>query len=920
MLAESFLAHHSGATFCVLIIDGPALVAGEPYELIEPGQLGIEEQEYLRMAAIYELMELATAVKPSLLRLLLKRGAPVIYLDPDIEIFRQLDDAAELAERHGIVLTPHISKTLQHESRELVHQAVLRSGIYNLGFIAVSEAADPFLHWWEQRLARDCLIAQADGFFVDQRWADFAPGLYEPYIQRDPAWNVAWWNLGHRSLIGDADRYEVDGKPLAFFHFSGFDPHKPHLLSKFLGDSPSILLSQEPSVQQLCDEYARKLFAADLEVFSDQPYSFDTFGSEIKLDRRMRRLYRDALIQSEGTRTQEPPNPFSNGGHEFLRWLNEPDDPVGDAVKVSRYLQRVRLENPELSARFRDLRWVSADDYLDWVGRHGWRDSEIPCELRRRPAKGNRSAFEPSTEVGLPVGHGLNVVGYLRAELGLGEAARMILRGIERAHIPHTSFAYDKTLSRQSHEIALSPTWSPYYDTNLICVNADRVQPLAYDIGPSLFRDRYTIGLWFWELSTFPEFMRGGFGSVHEIWVVSHFVQAAIAAETDLPVLTVPLAVETRIHRGEPPPYAANDRFMFLFSFDFLSGFERKNPLGAVEAFTRAFEPNEGPVLVVKSINADYELRQLERLRYAARGRQDVVLVDEYITTREKDALAARCDCYVSLHRSEGFGLTMAEAMMLGKPVIATGYSGNLQFMDGENSYLVPFELRETTESSKPYPPGIEWAEPDIDEAARLMRHVYENPEEAYERGARGKMRIRKQHSPQRTADFITERLQAIERPEQHNEVRRPERPTEESLPGLDEAARYVAAGPEATLADVSPHGRLGDAARTTLFRLLKPYTTRHREFERAVLTAISALDAKIDRLHEELMEKIAEGDAKSDPEAFDRIERLERRLRAFETVTDRTLRRLADEPARPGVDSQTKARGENLGSSEGQA
>jgi glycosyltransferase involved in cell wall biosynthesis len=884
VLAESFLAQHPKSTFSVLVIDGPPLAAGEPYELIEPKQLDIDEDEYLRMAAIYEVMELATAVKPWLLRLLLERGEPVLYLDPDIEVFGPLDEAAELADRHGIVLTPHIAKTVPYESRELVHQTVLHSGIYNLGFIAVSESAVPFLRWWEQRLARECLVAHGEGFFVDQRWADFVPAMFKPHILRDPAWNVAWWNLGHRSFTRTADRYEVDGKPLVFFHYSGYDPHTPHLLSKFLGEVPPILLSQEPSLRQLCDAYACKLFVADLEVFSDQPYAFDTFGAGIRLDRRMRRLYRNALVESEDNGIPKPPNPFSNGGHKFLDWLNEPDDPVGDAHKVSRYLQKVRLEDSELSDRFHDVRWVSADAYLEWVRRHGWRDSGIPREVRRASGNGTRPALEPPTE------RGINVVGYLRAELGIGEAARMFLRGIETAQIPHTILAYDKTSSRQAHEITAVPAWSPRYDTNLICVNADRVPSFTYDVGPSFFRDRYSIGVWFWELSTFPESMHDAFGVVQEIWVASDFIRASIAAETDLPVLTVPLPVETRTDPGEPPPYAANDRFMFLFSFDFFSGFERKNPLAVVDAFRKAFEPDEGPTLVVKSINGHHELRDLERLRYAARGREDVVVVDEYITAREKDALAARCDCYVSLHRSEGFGLTMAEAMTRGKPVIATGYSGNLEFMDNKNSFLVPFELSETKKSSKPYPSGLEWAEPDIDEAARLMRHVYENPEEARERGARGKMRIRKEHSPQRTAEFIAERLEAIDTPKQHDPAGGRERPAEEGLPGFDAAARYVDAGPEATLADVSPHGRLGGAARRTLFRLLKPYTVRHREFERAVLTAIAALDANIDRLHEE----VAEGDA----EVFDRIERLERRLSAFEAVTDRALGRLTGGPA----------------------
>jgi glycosyltransferase involved in cell wall biosynthesis len=748
----------------------------------------------------------------------------------------------------------------------------------------------PFLRWWEQRLARDCLVVPAEGRFVDQRWVDFVPGLFDHYVLRDPGWNVAWWNLGRRSIRRTGERYEVDGGPLAFFHYSGYDPRKPHLISKFLGEEPPILVSEEPVLRRLYDEYAARLFEANFEIFSRQPYGFDTFGPAIRLDRRMRRLYRDALLDSEENGTPEPPNPFTDGGCEFLAWLRTPDDNVGDALKVSRYLQKVRLEDSDLLDQFNDVRWVSANDYLDWVRLHGWRDCGIPHELRRPSGKTALAVQEP-------VEHGINVVGYLKAELGIGEAARMLLRSIETAAIPHVAIAYEKTLSRQSHEITNPlPAHPPRYDTNLICVNADQVPSFTFDLGPSFFRDRYSIGVWFWELSTFPESEHDAFSVVQEIWVASDFIRAAISAETDLPVLTVPLPVEAREISGEPPQYAADDRFMFLFSFDFLSVFDRKNPLAVVEAFRQAFDPNEGPILLLKSINGVRALRERELLRASARGREDIVVVDEYITAREKDALMARCDCYVSLHRSEGFGLTMAEAMAWGKPVIATGYSGNLEFMDDDNSYLVPFQVTKTKKSSEPYPPGLVWAEPDVEAAAQLMRHVYENPAEAHEKGVRGQMRVRKEHSPERTGEFIAGRLDAIEPPKQPARADGPESAAEWELPGLEAIRRYVEAGPERTWTQVIPRRRLRDAARKALFRVLRPYTVRHREFERAVLAAISALDikvaalgAKIDDLDEGVHDEIADGNA----EIFDRIQHLERRLRAFEAVTDRALSRL---------------------------
>src|SRR5262249_52403809 len=149
--------------------------------------------------------------------------------------------------------------------------------------------------------------------------------------------------------------------------------------------------------------------------------------------------------------------------------------------------------------------------------------------------------------------------------------------------------------------------------------------------------------------------------------------------------------------------------FMFLFVFDLFSIVERKNPFGLITAFTRAFQPGEGPILVIKTINGHLRLNDLERVRAAAAGRPDIAIVDEYYTAQQKNALLGICDCYVSLHRSEGFGLTMAEAMGLEKPVIATGYSGNVDFMTPHNSFLVDYVTGSVPAGCAPYPVGSAW-------------------------------------------------------------------------------------------------------------------------------------------------------------------------------------------------------------------
>jgi 2-polyprenyl-3-methyl-5-hydroxy-6-metoxy-1,4-benzoquinol methylase len=169
-------------------------------------------------------------------------------------------------------------------------------------------------------------------------------------------------------------------------------------------------------------------------------------------------------------------------------------------------------------------------------------------------------------------------------------------------------------------------------------------------------------------------------------------------------------------------------------------------------------------MLLIKSINGDIRLNDLERLRAEIGDRPDIRLVDGYYTAAEKDGLVALCDCYVSLHRSEGLGLTMAEAMAAGKPVIATGYSGNMHFMTPENSFPVDYALTRVAAGCQPYPEDAWWADPDSDHAAHLMRHVYEQPHEAAAKGQRARADMLQRHSAEVSAATIARRLDAIRR------------------------------------------------------------------------------------------------------------------------------------------------------------
>jgi glycosyltransferase involved in cell wall biosynthesis len=433
----------------------------------------------------------------------------------------------------------------------------------------------------------------------------------------------------------------------------------------------------------------------------------------------------------------------------------------------------------------------------------------------------------------------VNVIGYLRAELGLAEIARKLVGASERAGVATSTVNYRRTVARQEYPFDERGRADAPYDTNLICVNADQLPLVHRDLGPPLLAGRYSVGVWFWELSHFPANLHSSFELVEEVWVASEFIRDSIAETTDKPVRVVPIPLE-------PPPtptlgrvdLGLSDSYLFLFAFDYYSLNARKNPIGVVEAFKRAFAPGEGPQLVIKSVNGENRREALQRLHDAADGRSDIEIRNGYVSVSEKDALIGSCDCYVSLHRSEGLGLTMAEAMSFGKPVIATGYSGNLTFMDGDNSYLVRHAMTTSPPGSDPYLPGVEWAEPDLDHAAELMRRVYERPEEAALVGERARRSLLERHSLDRTGAFIRERLERV--PEGTRRLLEAREP-------LDHAAAMAGRPPGEGLDQHFSHSPVR-ILRHFLRRVLWPEFAEQRRLDASMIDSLQGLVAELDR------------------------------------------------------------------------
>jgi glycosyltransferase involved in cell wall biosynthesis len=737
VLARSIRDHHPDASVTVLVIDGDSETVGaasrELFDVIRPDAIGLSERELHRMAAIYDVLELSTAVKPWLLRSMLKDDpAPVIFLDPDIEIFAPLDEAADLAETRGIVLTPHTLEPLPRDGFEPDELTILGSGTFNLGFLAVGRDSIPFLDWWADHLKRDGLISKEEGMFVDQRWVDLAPGLFDVHILRDPGWNVAYWNLAQRPISRFGTRYETAGRPLRFFHYSGFDPDRSRL-SLFQGENPRVRLNDQPLVAELCERYANRLIDAGFRGYSRIVYGFAHTADGLALDETVRRLYRSELVAAERGGGTEPPDPFGVDARDFESWLRDPTGAHG----MNRYLLALHKQRPLLQTEFPDVEGHGGRVFVGWALDHGVKNGDVlPRLLPPEPLGGARTAL------------GVNVAGYMRAEDGVGEAGRLLVAALEAAGVPSSVTTYANTRSRQQAGAPDREGTEQTHPIDIVCVNADQLHHFAEDTHVFEKR-RYRIGVWAWEVEELPDWMSRSAELVDEIWTYSGHAARAIASATTKPVHVVPppiLRPDARpLARGE---LGLPEGFVFLFAFDFGSGFERKNPLATIDAFSGAFTDRDDVHLVVKTVRGDVHPEDLETLRAAAHAHPNVSVRDGYLTREEHQALVAACDSFVSLHRAEGYGLHLAEAMALGKPVVATGYSGNLEFMDETNSRLVPYELVAIPAGCDPYPVGARWAEPDIAAAAAAMREVVDDPKSSRVLGDRAAADISRLHSP----------------------------------------------------------------------------------------------------------------------------------------------------------------------------
>lgn len=397
-----------------------------------------------------------------------------------------------------------------------------------------------------------------------------------------------------------------------------------------------------------------------------------------------------------------------------------------------------------------------------------------------KPAPAAAVAARSVVDPGLP---GVNILGYIHGQFGLAEAARSYARALIENGVPVALRDIDLDLPHGWDDHALDA----YIDNDvphpvsIIFVNPDYLAPALRQIGAAKLQGRHLIACWFWELETIPDSWLPALALVDEILVATTFVEQAVRRVTDKPVLRVPMPLGTIEDSGlQRADFGlAQGTFVFLVTFDFSSRMERKNPEAAIRAFRAAFPPQRRDVqLLVKSSNGYRFPHWIKRILDLAMGDDRIVIRDDVIEREHLNALQRCCDAYVSLHRAEGFGMGLAECMAIGKPVISTAWSGNMEFMDAQSAALVDYTLVPLADGEYPGGEGQRWADADVDQAAAWMRRLVDEPGLAAELGLRGKEKIEATLSGQVAAARIATRVRQIQahsagapRPGNHTDV-----------------------------------------------------------------------------------------------------------------------------------------------------
>ena len=762
---EMFAVHHPEAQRrIVVVVDDP--IGANAADGVAWVERAFSERQFARLAMLHTDASLMQAVRPTVLRRMVSEATgTVVVLPDDAETFARLTRLIEPTAAVTLCNTRFGPPPLDGKLPDAIDTAALGRIDQDLFSLrADNQRTLDFLDAWAACLVRSPHVDTKRLAATSFPWLDSLADLPGVECITDSAFPLS---------VRNADESTRDTVTAALIRWPGFKAETPWLLSAETGELPRVRTTTHPELARLARERAVAL--TPLFVSEDEPLqAFTHMPNGLPVTNVIRHAYAAGLQQFESGNADEPPNPFAGDATEaFMTWLISPGEAT-NSRGAAPFVGSFRLLHPELSDAL-----VSDDDVIAWLNDRG-PATGVPRELRP-PRPTSASSPTPAPVSCRPA---VEVSGYVDAAFGMGAAARAVVAASRASAIPTSVHVDTRTAHHQDASID-EPTGPATFEgpspVFVLVRNADALLANPADAIAARKIGRKVVGVWFWEVATFPDRLRPAFALLDEIWVATEFVAASLRAHSDAPPIhrfTFPLPPPVEVGKSESLAHAFahdhhidDDRFVVAFSFDYDSVADRKNPWGAVAAYKLAFPAADEaladgrrPLLVLKAIGSDRHPIDHDRLVFSIDGRPDVVLIEDHLDADGQAGLFARADSYISLHRGEGLGLTVAEAMAAGTPVVVTNYGGTTSFCDADTAWLVPFELIDIPASTPVYAGCGQWAEPDITVAATYLRSIATGAEPAktMTSNATEQLRRRMTETHDSAPAFITTRVLSL--------------------------------------------------------------------------------------------------------------------------------------------------------------
>ena len=747
------------------------------------------------LAFRYNLVCFNTAIKPHVFNYLFKTGySKVLFFDPDIVIYNPLNELLSMLDTKTFVMTPHIVKPIPDDGLWQTDLQLMRTGLFNYGFLALSNVNEyrllEHLKWWSDRLRYYGYVDLPNGMHFDQNWGIFITVFEDAkdyLILRDESYNAAYWNLHYtgKNIVANSSGYYYNNTTLKFFHFSGVSTniYDMNLISPH---QTRYKMWNFPNLEPIFKEYLNKVKKNE---YFNIPYGLDVFYNGVKIPEWLKTLsgkhsqslmWVDKKIDNENVRLLQSIITGLSSKKEFTfdaiwNWLFSPRY---DKVSTLNLKEMPNIVLVILVLAGNDPN--SHFDYKQWFQNYGhlffYKDlfsqnarnlvrktvqhltprvefcdkmskllpSEVDCSfnnniLRDFFVKINNDNIKDNRLM-----NGFNIFGHINGIFGVAESSRTIIKTL-------------KDLSPSLIELPRSSvhTYKPFitefdtkvkFNTNIVVLNADMVYDLVDIVDKDTWRNCYNVGVWAWELSNFPVQWISSAYLFDEIVVSSTFQKDSIKntlsknkITKNIPVTVIPFAVERSLLTRTTEP----NTFTFLSVFDYHSFIERKNVMQIPMVIEKALETmntNLRVKLIIKCINSRQE--DISKLQiYLQRFKLfSYTIVDTPLPMDKFIELKSMVNCFISLHRSEGYGLNILESFLEGIPVIATLYGGNMEYMglipkDLQYKLGVNYTLETIKNTLGPYAQGNLWAEPNQTSAINAVKYALHNRKKIAEDG-----------------------------------------------------------------------------------------------------------------------------------------------------------------------------------------